>query len=101
MKDRNAMKTISQRLEEIKSDGYTVDFQFDESEGVLKSDSNQYTADKIEIVNEFRFEGPSNPDDMSILYLIQTNDGTKGSIVDGYGISGSPELAEFLMKADS
>lgn len=101
MKDRNAMKTISQRLEEIKSDGYVVDFQFDASESVLKSNSNQYTSDKIEIVNEFRFEGPSNPDDMSILYLIETNDGTKGSIVDGYGISGSPELTEFLMKAES
>ncbi len=101
MKDKNEMTTISQRLEEIKSDGYTIDFRFDDNEGVLKSENNQYKPEEIEIVNKFRFEGPSDPDDLSILYLIETNDGAKGSIVDGYGISGSPELAQFLMKAES
>lgn len=92
------MKTISQRLDELKSDGYTEDFTF--SDDKLKSDNNEFSADEIEIVNEFRFEGPSNPDDLSILYQIKTSDGTKGRIVDGYGPTANAELAQFLMKAD-
>lgn len=92
------MKTITQRLDELKSEGYTEDFQF--VDGHLTAGDSKFSAEQVEIVNEFRFEGPSNPDDMSILYQIKAEDGTKGSIVDGYGPSANAELAQFLMKAD-
>ena len=33
----------------------------------------------------YRFEGESNPDDMSILYAIEANDGISGTISSAYG----------------
>lgn len=92
------MKTVTQRLDELKADGYTENFTF--SEGKLRTDNKQFSADEIEIIKEYRFEGASNPDDMSILYQIKANDGTKGRIVDGYGPSANAELAQFLMKVE-
>ncbi|GAA5038348.1 hypothetical protein GCM10011506_34630 [Marivirga lumbricoides] len=92
------MKTITQRLEELKSEGYTEDFEF--VNGKLTSDNSKFSAGQVEIVNEFRFEGASNPDDLSILYQIKAEDGTKGTIVDGYGPSANAELAQFLMEVE-
>ena len=99
MKSRNAMKTLSMRMEELKEAGYTTDFIF--VNGKLRGNEKDYEAADIEVVKEFRFEGPSNPDDMSILYQLKANDGTKGSVVDGYGVSANPELSQFLMKAEN
>ncbi len=39
----------------------------------------------MEVVEFYRFEGASNPDDNSILYAIETSDGLKGLLVDAYG----------------
>ncbi len=94
----NEMKTISQRIKELKSEGYTEDFYFED--GTLNSENSRFKAADIEKIVEFRFEGKSNPDDLSILYQIITLDGTKGTIVDGFGPTGDPELAQFLLKAE-
>ncbi len=48
-----------------------------------------------------RFEGDSDPADMSILYAIETNDGDKGTYVDAFGTYGdqSPDtVSEFLQQ---
>jgi hypothetical protein len=52
------------------------------------------------VVNYFRFEGPSNPDDMSILYAIEANDGVKGTLVDAYGTYASPEVNQFILEVE-
>ncbi len=93
------MKTISQKVDELKSKGFTEDFYF--KEGTLNSDNNKFKSDDIKDIVEYRFEGKSNPDDLSILYQITTSDGTKGTIVDGFGPTGDPDLAQFLLKAES
>ncbi len=95
----NEMKSISQRIKELKSDGFTEDFYFES--GTLNSDNNKFKPEDIEDIVEYRFEGKSNPDDLSILYQITTSDGTKGTIVDGFGPTGDPDLAQFLLKAES
>lgn len=46
---------------------------------------NIYQPADLKIIKTYRFEGMSNPDDNSILYIIEANDGTKGFIVDSYG----------------
>jgi hypothetical protein len=38
----------------------------------------------------------SDPDDASIVYAIEARDGTKGVLVDAFGLYASPEVGEFL-----
>ncbi len=40
----------------------------------------------VRLPKEFRFEGDSNPDDSSIIYLIEANDGLIGYSMDAYGV---------------
>jgi hypothetical protein len=48
-------------------------------------------------IREFhRFEGVSDPDDMSIVYAIESKDGTRGTLVDAFGVYSSPAVTQVL-----
>jgi hypothetical protein len=49
------------------------------------------------VVREYRrFEGVSDPDDMAILYAIETEGGIRGTLVDAYGVYADPAVSAFL-----
>ena len=54
------------------------------------------TAGEVTIVEHHRFEGVSDPDDMSVLYAIEAKDGTRGTIADAFGPQANPDLGAFL-----
>lgn len=87
---------LIEKMAGLEEKGYQTQFKFEE--GVLKDRSSQknYQAQELSIDEEFRFEGESNPGDMSILYAITTKDGTKGTVVDAYGTYSDNELGEFM-----
>jgi tRNA(Ser,Leu) C12 N-acetylase TAN1 len=43
-----------------------------------------------------RFEGASDPDDMEIVYAIETDAGLRGTLVDAYGVYADPVISAFL-----
>jgi hypothetical protein len=49
------MKTLSQKINELKSAGYAVDFYFEN--GKLNWGDNKYNPNDIEKLVEYRFEG--------------------------------------------
>jgi len=55
-----------------------------------------YHPNEVRINNFYRFEGISDPDDMSILYEIETADGKKGTLVDAFGLYSDPKISEFM-----
>jgi hypothetical protein len=82
-------------------DGYVEDFKVsDRGLESLKS-GKWYRPEDIEVVNFFRFEGMSDPDDNAILYVIQTKDGTKGTLIDGYGIYMDSKLSAFMKEVEN
>ncbi len=94
------MKSLNACLEKMIGDGYTDDFKVtDEGLKSLRTDKI-YQPDDISIVNFFRFEGISDPDDMSILYVIETNDGIKGTLIDAFGTYADPEITEFILEVE-
>jgi hypothetical protein len=52
--------------------------------------------DEMTAMNFYRFEGITNPEDMEVLYAIETVNGKKGTLVDAYGIYADPEVDEFV-----
>lgn len=49
------------------------------------------------VVREYRrFEGISDPDDMAIVYAVETGSGLCGTLVDAYGVYSDPALSAFL-----
>ena len=98
---RNEMNTLSETMNDLKEDGYTDDFEIEKELLVGKETSKRYHSDELTIKKVYRFEGNSDPADMSILYAIETNDGDKGVYVDAFGTYGdqsSDTASDFLQQ---
>jgi hypothetical protein len=95
------MKSLSSCSNKMREMGYSEDFQVDK-DGLrtFGSATKHYSPDEIRIVNFYRFEGSSDPGDNNILYVIETNDGVKGTLVDGYGPAASDDVSKFIVKVE-
>jgi hypothetical protein len=92
------MSTLSQRVNKAVIDGYEESFKV-EGKGLTGSDTfdkKYYPVAEVKIDNFYRFEGYSDPSDNAILYLIQTTDGRKGTLIDAYGAYADGKLSKFI-----
>jgi hypothetical protein len=87
-------------LADIHKKGFTDEFK--PSGFLLRCLDNgkTYSPSQISVVNFYRFEGVSDPDDMSIIYVIQTDDGRKGTLIDAYGFYADEEIGNFMIKVE-
>ncbi|HRE39750.1 MAG TPA: phosphoribosylpyrophosphate synthetase [Ignavibacteria bacterium] len=90
------MKTLSEVLNKISEEGFTNEIEISGDDILLSGKT--YNTDEIEIVKVYRFEGESNPDDMSALYLFESKDGNKGILIDAYGTYSNPCIDRMLKK---
>ncbi|QOD62042.1 hypothetical protein H9I45_06245 [Polaribacter haliotis] len=92
------MENAKNELELIKKyeeKGYTESYRVVDSKLIANNEKTKYIPKDVKIVAEHRFEGMSNPSDMSILYVLETKD-TKGTLVAAYGATADLETAEFF-----
>ena len=88
--------TVLEAVEGLKARGFTANFEVAD-DGLRAVDSEKtFAAQQLMIVEHHRFEGASDPDDMSVVYGIETTDGTRGVVVDAYGVYADPRLSELL-----
>lgn len=95
------MKSMATCLNKVVSDGYTEDFKITQNGLEALQHHKIYQPDEINIINFFRFEGPSDPDDNAILYVIEARDGTKGTLTDAYGIYMDADVSDFIKHVES
>ena len=100
--DRTTEMTDMDRcLERLEQKGYTDQFKVEKGKLIsLKDSKKKYKAKDVSAANFFRFEGISNPDDMSVLYAIETSDGDKGTLVDAYGLYADEATGEFMKEVE-
>ena len=94
------MKTLSSCLNKVVKDGYTENFKVTEQALESTETERLYKPGQVHIVNFFRFEGASNPSDSAILYVIETNDGAKGTLTDAYGMYGDVNVDNFIKEVE-
>lgn len=91
------MTTVSEVLNNLKAQGYTVDFNLEDNclvcnENRLKVHPEEFVVDK-----HYRFEGMSDPGDEAVVYAISSpNHQIKGVLVNGYGIYSNPETDQII-----
>ncbi|MEB0260270.1 MULTISPECIES: phosphoribosylpyrophosphate synthetase [unclassified Mucilaginibacter] len=91
--------TLSQTINGLKEEGYTLDFNIRHDCIICQDNQVQLSPADFEIDGVFRFEGESNPDDEAVLYAISsTKDGSKGTLVNGYGVSADAASDELIKK---
>ncbi len=90
------MRTLSNAIERLVGRGFTANFGV-VGDRLCAFDSGKTFGAHELIIREFqRFEGVSDPDDMAIVYAIESTDGTRGSLVDAFGTYASPTVGAFL-----
>lgn len=96
------MKSMVSCSNKMKEDGYEKDFQVTKDGLTTFSEHEKkvYKPEQVKIVNFYRFEGVSDPGDNTILYVIETDDGTKGTLVDGYGAYSDPDVSKFIVQVE-
>ena len=91
--------TLSQTIDGLKGEGYTMDFNIHEECIVCHQQNTVLSADDFEIDKVYRFEGESNPDDEAVLYALSSpRFGVKGILVNGYGISADEASSVLIEK---
>ena len=83
--------TLSEALNDLVKRGFTLDFN-------LKSVQKKFISKSFNVVEVYRFEGMSSTDDESVLYVIETSDGMKGTLVDAYGTYADSVSVELIQK---
>jgi hypothetical protein len=92
---------MSLKMDCLYKQGYVDEFQICE-EGLKSLETQEVFQPKdVRVVERQRFEGITNPDDMAILYVIETSNGLKGTLVDAYGIYGDADLSHFMKKVEN
>jgi hypothetical protein len=92
-------ETMVEAIEGLKSRGYSRNFSINDEGLLVDSDSSAtFLPWAVELHELHRFEGQTNPSDMSILYAVKTNDGKMGTVVDAFGVDGSETVSKFMNK---
>jgi len=91
--------TLTDALEGLRQRGFNSTFE--PVDGRLKSQQTGrlYAPEVLRIIEHHRYEGASNPDDMSVVYAIDTIDGERGVVVDAFGTYSDPVLGDLLRRA--
>jgi hypothetical protein len=95
------MKTLASCLNKVIKDGYVQNFKITEQRLQSLETEKLYKPDQVRIVNFFRFEGASDPSESAILYVIETNDGEKGTLTDAYGMYADPDIDKFIKEVEN
>jgi hypothetical protein len=95
----NQFRSVDEALSELEQRGFQANFEYLERKFTAVDSGRTFEAEELTIVEEHRVEGDSDPDDESIVYAIESHDGTRGVLVDAYGTYANAELGEFLRRA--
>lgn len=86
-------------LNDLKQRGYTIDFNLAFDHVKCQSTGVCLAPSQFEITGYYRFEGMTNPDDSSVLYVIESKDGNrKGTLVSAYGMYSEGMSEEMIQK---
>jgi hypothetical protein len=93
-----AYDTVTEAVADLKKRGYTHDFNIRDNRLNCDHLSANYGHDDFEIIEVYRFEGPSDPADEAVIYAIEAPSGAKGILVNGYGTYADDQNTEFMQQ---
>lgn len=96
--NNNQYSTLVEAIEDLKKRGFTQNFSVNRFGQLEKNKDTHFLSSEVTLCEFHRFEGITNPSDMSIVYAVETNSGEKGTVVDSYGADGSEIISNFMNK---
>jgi hypothetical protein len=94
------MNTLMECTNKMAKDGYTDNLKVTKQGLYSPAKDKTYTPEEINIINFYRFEGQSDPGDNAIMYVIETADGVKGTLIDAYGTYADESINKFMQEVE-
>ncbi len=88
--------TLVEAIRSLKSLGFSDEYKFKDGELINLRSKRNYKPKDLCIVEHHRFEGMTNPGDMSILFAIEDSSGQRGVVVSSYGPYADAKLINFF-----
>ena len=92
-----AYDTVTEAVKGLKQRGYTIDFNLEADHISCPDGTPPLRPSEFGITEVYRFEGNSDPADEAVVYAIESKDGRKGVLVNGFGIS-ADEIGEEMVE---
>ena len=91
-------ETVAGAIDRLAHLGFTEVFRV--ANGGLRAVSAGETlrSDDLVIREFHRVEGISDPDDMAIVYAVESTDGIRGTVTDAFGVYADPAIAAVLSR---
>jgi len=88
--------TLAGTMDDLRRRGFRE--QFTVAGGRLRAvgTGDEFAAGDVTVAGSYRFEGVSDPDDMAILYALETRSGLRGTLTDAFGVYADPAVGEFM-----
>lgn len=90
------MNTLTERVNKAIQNGFVENFKVTKQGLFLERTNKTYSPAEVNIKDFNRFEGESDPADNAIMYMIETNDGLKGIVIDAYGTYSDANVTKFM-----
>lgn len=88
-------RTLDAVIDELTKRGFAERFSVTGNRLRAIESGRTFDGDDLTILEYQRFEGISDPDDSSVVYAIETDDGTRGLLVDAFGPYADPGSVGF------
>ena len=89
--------TVAEAVNGLKQRGFTIDFNLEQDQISCPKTPVSLRPSEFEITEVYRFEGNSDPADEAVVYAIESKQGMKGVLVNGFGIS-ADTIGEDMVK---
>ena len=99
MEKRHHYETVSEAINQLREQGYTLDFNLEEN--CIACHAGKFTAGEFDITEVYRYEGNSDPADEATVYGIQSKSGLKGILVTGDETTLDDVSVEILKKLNT
>ena len=87
-------------IDSLDKEGFTEHFAVRGDGLVGFASGTLFAANEVVIRRVERFEGISDPDDMSIVYAIESLSGIRGTLTDAFGVYSNPIVSDFVNKVE-
>ncbi|PPL02118.1 hypothetical protein [Parapedobacter indicus] len=85
MSTSRSMTPLSVVLERLREKEYGRELIIKSEGAYFEGQPTVYQPSSLTIIKVYRFEGESDPADMSVIYAIRADDGQKGYLLNAYG----------------
>jgi len=88
--------TLAGAMHELDRRGFVEHFMLTNGCLLGLPSGKKFRPDEISVSEVYRFEGASDPDDMSVLYALETRSGLHGTLADAFGVYADPGVGAFM-----